>query len=260
VSDVDIDQVLIPHPRLAPDVVDELAAAERHPGPFGEYRQQVELGAGQRDRLAVEPHVAAQHINGQVAEGEVAVLIFGVARCPGTTHHRLDAGHQLAGTERLRDVVVGADGQADEGVHLLAPGGQHHDVRVAERADLPAHLDPVQGWQAQVQDDHVGVHVAGGEDRLQSVVTERRLEPVSFQIAPQNSGEVGFVLDHKSPQPGGRPGGTRGRTRSRGVPDVTVHTAHRDRPRAPSRASRRVWPSFFSEPSPNPDPTPRVRG
>ena len=57
--------------------------------------------------------------------------------------HRPDAGHQLARRERLGHVVVGAGREADDPVDLLDARGQHHDVGVAERADLPARLDPV---------------------------------------------------------------------------------------------------------------------
>ena len=46
VADVDVDQVLVPHPRLAPHAVDELTPGERHPGAFGESSQQATYDFG----------------------------------------------------------------------------------------------------------------------------------------------------------------------------------------------------------------------
>ena len=54
-------------------------------------------------------------------------------RGPGAAQHRLHPQHQLAGAERLGDVVVGADLQAQDPVVLVAARGQH-DHRAASAA------------------------------------------------------------------------------------------------------------------------------
>ena len=79
------------------------------------------------------------------------------------TQQRADAGQQLGQPERLGDVVVGAGVQADDGVHLVGPGGQ--DQHRQTRLGLPepaADLEPVHLGQAEVE--HHELHLPGGGD------------------------------------------------------------------------------------------------
>ena len=54
----------------------------------------------------------------------------------GAAQHRLHARDQLAGTERLRDVVVGAHLEADHPVDLGRPGGEHDDGQLCVASAL----------------------------------------------------------------------------------------------------------------------------
>ena len=62
------------------------------------------------------------------------------------------------GRERLHDVVVGAEPQADDAVGLLAAGGQQDDRRGRSRprAQPAHHLQPVDAGQHEVEHDEVG--------------------------------------------------------------------------------------------------------
>ena len=118
-------------------------------------------------------------------------ILYTLARDPGVDHHpvaldrsagldrALDAVHaaqdrfhpdgQLAQAERLREVVVGADGEPGHLVGLLGPGGQHQDGRPAVALDLLADLEPVHPRQHQVQDDQIGMVLGVRRDRLGAV-------------------------------------------------------------------------------------------
>ena len=56
---MDVDDVFVTDPGGVPDRIDDLATAEREAGLGGEYVQDVELGAGERDRDASDPDLAS---------------------------------------------------------------------------------------------------------------------------------------------------------------------------------------------------------
>ncbi len=115
---------------------------------------------GQRDRLPRQVDLPAGEVDPQVPEHHRRPLrreLIGRPGRPRAAQHGLHAGDQLARAERLGEVVVRPDRQADQGVDLVGPGGEDEDVAVAERPQLPAHLDAVQAGQAQVEDHHVGL-------------------------------------------------------------------------------------------------------
>ena len=93
-----------------------------------------------------------------------------------------DAGGQLAQAERLGDVVVGAELEADDLVELRVLGRQHQDRHARFGPDDPADLDPGQLGQHQVEQDEVrafgaereqGLATVGGGDDPEAVRLER---------------------------------------------------------------------------------------
>jgi hypothetical protein len=68
---------------------------------------------------------------------------------------RLYAASELADRERLRDVVVGAELEAEHLVELVVASGQHDDRHLALGAQALANLEPVELRQHDVQDDEV---------------------------------------------------------------------------------------------------------
>ena len=89
----------------------------------------------------------------------MAQLLLGVAAALGrrAAEDALDARHELARVERLRQVVVGADLEADDLVDVLVAGGEHQDRHVRGLAHAAADLDPVDVGQHQVEDDQRGL-------------------------------------------------------------------------------------------------------
>ena len=64
---------------------------------------------------------------------------------------RLHPCDQLSHAERLGEVVVGADRQADDEVGLVVAGGEHQHRYVAVALDAPAHLQAVEAGEHQVE-------------------------------------------------------------------------------------------------------------
>ena len=124
------------------------------PGLRGQEVEQVELLGGQVDRLAVALDGPAARVDPQLAE---AHHVAGQRRGGGLgpPQHGLDARDQLAGAERLGQVVVGAEPEPEDLVALLALGRQHDDRDAALGAKLAADFQAVDLGQHQVEDHQV---------------------------------------------------------------------------------------------------------
>ena len=69
---------------------------------------------------------------------------------------RLDAREQFRHLERLDEVVVGAELQADDAIHDLAARRQHQDRRLdAALPQRPADVEAAAAWQHDVEQDDV---------------------------------------------------------------------------------------------------------
>ena len=88
---MDVDEVVVADPRLAPHGVDELAAIPHHTGPRSQRGEDVELGAGQRDQLTVQEDLAAGDVDRQRAEHP-----GGLPRCAGPPRRPLRGRRSIA--------------------------------------------------------------------------------------------------------------------------------------------------------------------
>ena len=109
--------------------------------------------------------------------GEIAV---------GPSQERLDPAHQLAQPERLGQVVVGAELEADDLVDLVVAGGQDEHRRLRARGAQPSqHLEAVDAGQAHVEHDEVrrlagreleALLAGAGDDDLVALLLEGELD------------------------------------------------------------------------------------
>src|SRR5450755_59525 len=190
-----------PNQSPPPHTLEQLLAAEDDARLPREDIEQVELDLRQLDRLAATTDLARRGVDLQIAEPPEGGGLIPIDAQPA--QHRSHAGHQLAGRERLGDVVVGARGQAHDPVDLLDPRREHHDVSVAEAADLPARLDPVDPREHQVEHDHTRVELARELDRALAVAGGRDLEPLAREIARDELHQRRLVVDDQRTQTGG---------------------------------------------------------
>jgi hypothetical protein len=105
--------------------VEKLLARQHAPGPIEKHEEQVELGACQFDRLSVETgHMARIWFGSKASEAIDAGAIDAWLAISTPAQNGTDARHELARIERLAEVVVGADLQADDAVDVLLQGRQ----------------------------------------------------------------------------------------------------------------------------------------
>ncbi len=83
--------------------------------------------------------------------------------------HGVHAGDELGGRERLDDVVVGSEAEADHAVGLLAARRQQDHGHVAVLAQPRHHLQPVEAGQHHVEHDEVGPVLERRLDRRRAV-------------------------------------------------------------------------------------------
>jgi hypothetical protein len=183
---------------VAPHVAQELIAAE---GPSRAARQPVEeleLGGGQAQLAPVQPHDVRREIDHQRLEGDALLRDLVAAVAP---ENRLDAQHQLARRERLDDVVVRPQLEADHAVGLGAARGQHDDRDAAGLlllAQDAGHLGAGEGREHQVEHHQVGAFAAGKIDRLAAVRGADHPVARLHQVVAHQFDDVLLVVDHQN--------------------------------------------------------------
>jgi hypothetical protein len=131
---------------------------------------------------------------------------IGAARCgqgpPGAPQHGPHSSHQLLGRERLGHVVVGPQLQPDDAVALLAAGREDHDGYRGQRPQAPAHLEPVDARQHEIEDHEVGRLGQRPVERGAPVGEGLDHVAVVLEVAGDDLGDGGIVVDHQDPRRG----------------------------------------------------------
>ena len=183
--------------RVALEGVHDLVARQHAARGARQHYQQVELVRREVARLAGQPRLAGGQINDQTTKLEL-VLGRGLGR--RAAQQSLEPGQQLARLERLGQVVVGADLQADDAVHGFAARREHQQRQAARAgfgAQLAREVQPVAVGQHQVQQQRVvaavAQQVAPGLERACTV----HLEAVAAQVVAHHGGQAGVIVDQQ---------------------------------------------------------------
>ena len=187
-----VDGAVGHHPVVGVDHVHQLVAGPDAPGLAGQRRQQLEFDRGERHPGAVVDRLETVPVQGQAALGR------GLGGVTGAAQHRLDPRHHFPGAERLADVVVGADLQAQQAVHLFHAGGDHQNRHLGETADRLAHFHAVAVGQHQVQQHRVEITVAHALFGVGGAAGLLRLEMAVAQIVRQQLRQPGLILDDQN--------------------------------------------------------------
>ena len=191
-----IDGALVRLERDAVQRVQQLAPGEDAARLARERGEQRELGRGQVHGPPghLGPH--AWHVQRKVA-GHDAIPGRGDRpfRAP---EHGADARHELAGRERLGEVVVRPELQAQQLVEFVVAGSDHHDRDRGRRrvgAQVAGDVEPIESGQAEVQDDEVGAPLADRGEGAGSVAHGEHREPGMLEIVAGEGGDPRFVID-----------------------------------------------------------------
>jgi hypothetical protein len=122
---------------------------------WAEEDEQIELLVGERHRRAIDAHLPAAGVHlDPVAHDDHRRLGSRRPRRGGAVPAQdgLDASDDLAWRERLDDVVVGPELQADHAIDLTVACGQEENRHEALQPDTPADLEAVDARQPDVED------------------------------------------------------------------------------------------------------------
>ena len=171
------------------------------PGVGRQVREQIELGVGEHDVAVRAGHPALRGVDDEVAEDQAPVggLVV-AAQLPGPAQMGADPGEQLAGAERLGDVVVGADLETEDDVDLVVLGAEDdHRHPVPRPADLAADVESrlirehdIEHHYIRVEDLEAGERLAGALSLLDGVALA--LAGEAYSPADQR-----VVIDHEHP-------------------------------------------------------------
>src|SRR5438270_9454825 len=172
--------------------VEELRPREHAARLAGERRDELELGGGELDVAVPDPHAHARYIERNVASADDVTALRGTLRPP---EHRPHPGDELLRRERLRDVVVRAELQADELVALLVAPAEDEDRDRRVATEGPRDVEAIELRQAEVQHDEIGMLRACARERLRPIGGARDRESRVLEVVPGELDDLRLVVD-----------------------------------------------------------------
>ena len=136
-------------------------------------------------------------IDAQIAVDKGALPFIRIGALDSAQHGAHPA-YQLLRAERLGDVIVGAQLQAEDAVDLLAACGQHDDRRVRGGAQPAGDLQPVDFGQHEVKHHQVEALARQQVQRCLTILRGRHLKAGSLQIEADDLSDAGLVIDHQN--------------------------------------------------------------
>src|SRR5258706_5212850 len=182
---------------VAPDFVEQLVAGQDGAAVLDEVAKQLDLERRELDRRPFAPHLGAAKVD---VNGAESVGIRGVrGHGPRAAQQRFDARQQLHHLERLGQIVVGAEFQADDAVYDLAARGEHQDRRLnAALAEIAADVEAVLPRKGDVEDDQVERRARARSQRRFTVALDRDYVALRLETVAQREDEALFVFDQQN--------------------------------------------------------------
>src|SRR5207342_745181 len=150
-ADVDVKGLGGSEPVTAPELIHDVLTANDTPGVLHQQEQQIELTGRKLEPNASDRGLTERRVDPDVADLDPAGrLAHGCSPQDGP-----DPSGQLSRRERLHDVVVRTELEANDAVDRLVLGRHDEDGDVRSRSNVPAHVAPVPVREHQVQDDDV---------------------------------------------------------------------------------------------------------
>src|SRR5258706_3759408 len=191
VADVAIDGALVTFEGHAMRSSEQLRAGEDAPRLAYQAGENLEFGRRQADGLFGQQHFIARAVQGHVPGADHVALRVAARPAQDDAHTR----SQLARAERLGDVIVRAQFQADELVALFHARSQHDDRDFAFAAHRAAYVDPIHTRHHQVEHYQVRLFTASGGQAAQAISSRNHLKAGGFEVILADLDDLGFVIN-----------------------------------------------------------------
>jgi len=183
-------------PVLVPDLGDKIVALHQSAGALEQDAQEFEFLHREVDRLAAARDGARVEIHRHVSTLEEPTRVahrLGRAPPQNGTH----ASDELRRAERLRHVVVRAELEAKDAVHLLAARAHHQDRHARGLADLAENVATVSVRKHDVEKDDVGRVRQEGIEAFCGGVGKLDVEALAPERIGKRLRDRPLVLDHE---------------------------------------------------------------
>jgi hypothetical protein len=138
---VDVERLRGAEPVRIPDLVDEPLPRHDAARLAQEQLEELELLAGQIQILPIHARCATRRVQRNCPDLQRARSLDLCHRpLADPPQDSADARGDLTGAERLHDVVVGAELEADDAIGLLTAGGEHDDRDLGVLAQRAGHV------------------------------------------------------------------------------------------------------------------------
>ena len=141
----------------AEDAFAEFIAGDNLAGQFGEGGHEFELNGGELQGTTVVANEAGARINFDIAEDGAIGRGRGGRDCGsgrgGAAQDGVNSRGELAGIEGFGEVIIGADFQSDDPVHVVAVRGEHDDGNGGHGTDFAENLEAAHAGKHHVEND-----------------------------------------------------------------------------------------------------------
>jgi hypothetical protein len=208
-GDVDVYRAVEDLVVAVADFLEELLAGFDAAAGADEAGEEVELDGGEIQGLVMEGDDAGADVHAEGAGEEIRGVRSGggLGGAEGATaDDGAETGEELAGGEGFREVIVGADLEADDAVGFVTTGGEHEDGDVAGFADLFEDLEAVHAGEHEVEDEGMpgwGRGGGGAFDAFWPGVDGGDVVAEGLEVCGDETAELAIVIDQQEAGAGG---------------------------------------------------------